>query len=131
MAFRNMKDVPLDQAPMGTVPDMSGALTDYYQRLVFEKLQKTVSGFEVVENPTIIVFRGMIQEEKPRELQMKPEGQRAWTWFRMHTDLAVTLEVDEVVIWNGVQTRVMSKGDYSIYGYMTYELVQDWQGSGP
>jgi hypothetical protein len=39
--------------------------------------------------------------------------------------------VDEVVTYDGVQTRVMSRKNYGLYGYVEYHLVQDWTGSGP
>jgi hypothetical protein len=115
----------------GTVPDVSGALKDYYQPLIFEQLTKTVSGFQVVETTTPIQFRGLIQPFTSRQLMLRPEGERAWTWFTLFSDPVLTLQVDDVVVWNGKQTRVMSRTDFSLYGYVTYSLVQDWTGAGP
>lgn len=118
-------------AKSGTTPDVSGALQDYYQNLVFEPLTKTVTGFQVVENTIPIEFRGVIQPFNQRQLLLKPEGQRAWTWFMLHSDPVLTLNVDDIVLWNGKQTRVMARQDNALYGFIVYHLVQDWTGSDP
>lgn len=115
----------------GTVPDVSGAMQDYFQSMVFELLQKTVAGFQVLEAPTPINFQGVIMPLTERQLLLKPEGQRAWSWFTLYADPTLTLQVDDVVLWKGKQTRVMSRKDYELYGYNEYHLVQDWTGAGP
>jgi hypothetical protein len=115
----------------GTVPDVSGALQDYFQPMVFEPLVKTAVGFQAVENATPINFRGTIQPFNQRQLMLKPEGERAWTWFTLHSDPVLTLQVDDVVKYLGKQTRVMGRKNFSLYGYVEYEIVQDWTGSGP
>lgn len=126
----NSANLPLF-AKSGTVPDVSGALQDYYQAMVFTPVQKSVVGFQALETPKPINFRGIIQPFTKRELILKPEGERAWSWFTLHSDPVLTLQVDDVVLWNGKQTRVMARQDFFLYGYVTYELVQDWTGSGP
>jgi len=130
MIISNAKDRPLFAAA-GTVPDVSGAMTDYFQPMTFIRVLKEVLGFQAVETPTPIHFQGVIQPFTERQLFLKPEGQRAWTWLWLHADPVLTLEVDEVVTYNGIQTRVMSRKDYGLYGYVEYHLVQDWQGAGP
>jgi hypothetical protein len=115
----------------GTVPDVSGGMTDWFQPMVFTQVQKETDAFQVVETPTNVSFRGVIQPLTGRKLELKPEGQRAWTWLLLHSDPSLTLNVDEVVTYNGVQTRVMARKDFSLYGYVEYELVQDWTGAGP
>lgn len=115
----------------GTVPDVSGALKDWFQPMVFERVIKNVVGFQVVETGTLINFQGIVQPFTPRQLMLRPEGERAWTWLMLHADPVLTLNVDEVVNWLSKQTRVMGRKDYALYGYVEYSLVQDWTGSGP
>jgi hypothetical protein len=115
----------------GSVPDVSGAMQDYFQTMIFTPLVKTVSGFQAVETGSPIIFQGVIQPFTERQLLLKPEGQRAWSWLWLHADPVLTLEVDDVVLFKGIQTRVMSRKDYELYGYVEYHLVQDWQGAGP
>jgi hypothetical protein len=115
----------------GTVPDVSGALQEYYQPMVFEPVGKIVNGFQITEQGTPINFRGTMQPFSERALILKPEGQRAWSWFLVFSDPVLTLNVDDVVIWKGTQTRVMARKDYALYGYIEYHMVQDWTGAGP
>lgn len=115
----------------GTTPDVSGALQDYYQSMTFEPVGKVINGFQVTEIGTPIDFRGVVQPFSERALLLKPEGQRAWSWFLIHSDPVLTLKVDDVVLWRGVQTRIMARKDYELYGYVEYHAVQDWTGAGP
>jgi hypothetical protein len=128
--IKNGKDTPIN-FQTGTVPDVSGALQDYFQPMTFTLVTKVTSAFQVIETGNAISFRGTIQPFTARQLLLKPEGQRAWSWFWLHADPVLTLQVDDVVIWNGKQTRVMARKNYQLYGYVEYELVQDWTGAGP
>lgn len=124
----NGADSPLF-AKAGTVPDVSGAMQDYFQAMTFEPVVKNVVAFQAVETTTPVTFRGVIQPFTERQLMLKPEGERAWTWLMLHSDPVLTLQVDDVVLYLGVQTRVMSRKDYGLYGYIEYHLVQDWEVS--
>lgn len=126
----NAANIPLNQLS-GTVPNVSGALKDYFQKMVFAPLEKTVSGFRVVENVDPIDFWGVIMPLNPRQLMLKPEGERAWTWFQLFAEPGINLSVDDVIQYLSVQYRVMGQTDFSLYGYIEYQLVQDFTGSGP
>lgn len=115
----------------GTTPDISGALKDWFQPMVFTKVVKKTVGFQVVETPLAINFQGIIQPFTERQLILKPEGERAWSWFTIHAEPQLLLQVDDVVIYLGKQTRIASRKDYALYGYVEYTAVQDWEGSGP
>lgn len=126
----NGKDRPINIFT-GTVPDVSGALKDTFQNIVFTQILKAVDGFQAVEVPTSVSFWGNIQPFKPRDLLLFPEGQRSWTWLRMFAEPGIILNTDDVATWLGKQTRVMSRTDYAQFGYIEYSLVQDWTNSGP
>ena len=114
------------QFQTGTVPDVSGAMQDYFQNITMTQIVKSVVGFQAVETQNPWSFFGVIQPFSPRQLMLLPEGQRAWTWFTLHAEPSVTLQVDDIMIWNGKQTRVMSRKDFTLYGYVEYSLVTDW-----
>lgn len=126
----NGKNTPLN-ARAGTVPDVSGALQDWFQSMVFGIVTKRTVGFQVYETQEDVNFRGVIQPLRERALMMKPEGQQAWTWFQVHSDISLDLQVDADIRYLGVQYRVMARKDFKLYGYMEYHLVQDYTGSGP
>lgn len=126
----NAKNVRLFENP-GTLPDMNDALLQYFQPMVFSQIVKTVVNFKNVETPTDTLFRGVMQPFTDRQLLMKPEGQRSWIWQMLHAEPRLALKTDDVVTYHGVQYRVMSKKDFSDYGYVELHLVQDYTGSGP
>lgn len=115
----------------GSIPDVGGTLRDWFQPMFFSKVVKSTAAFQVIEISDQIYFWGVIQPMNARQLYIKPEGQRAWTWQTLHADHSLKLQVDDLVIYLCVQTRVMARRDYSIYGYVEYDLVQDWMGAGP
>lgn len=130
MVIGNAANRPINQQN-GTTPDVSGALFDWFQPMTFEVVVKETVGYQVVETTSPINFQGVIQPLTDRQLLLKPEGQRAWTWYLLFCQPSLTLQVDSIVIWNGKQTRVMSRKDYGLEGYVQYSLVQDWTGSDP
>lgn len=128
----NAKDRLLSENP-GTLPDVSGALLDWFQPLTFRQMTKTPVGFRLHETATDICTKGVIQPFSAQQLNLKPEGQRSWKWFTIHALPGCPLEPDDVVVQVNVKLgntpyRVMSKHDYSAYGYVRYDVVQGYDG---
>lgn len=115
----------------GSVPFVGDALFDWFQPMVFEMVTKTVRNFQVYETGEEISFMGVWQPLQAFQLYLKPEGQRTWSWYLCHSDPTLNLNTDEIISYLGVHYRVMAKKDYKLYGYMEYELVEDWTGSDP
>lgn len=130
MIFKNGKDVPIDENS-GTLPNMSGTLDGWLQKMIFEVVTKVTSAYQVVETGEEFEFMGVWQPFSKRQLQMKPEGQQAWKWFTVHAQTGIPLSPDMVIIYRGTQYRVMADLNYNEYGYYEYELIQDYTGSGP
>lgn len=133
----NACNVPLN-IQQGTIPNLSNVLNNWLQKVTFGKIIKTIIAGQVKETVENTVFQATIQPLKARELEMKPEGQRSWTWFKVIAKSApggdnvlVNLNTDDVGIWNGIQTRVMARTYNGIYGTLEMDWVQDWTGSGP
>ncbi len=124
------KNTPLNAVDSG-VPNMGDALIGWMQPMVFEVVNKTIPGFELVETTTPVSFRGVIQPLGGSALLLKPEGQRDWDWRQVHSDPSLILSVDDVVIYLGKQYRVMVVKDYSLYAYLEYHLISDYTGSDP
>jgi hypothetical protein len=130
MKIKNAANTPLN-ANSGTVPNVGGAMLDWFQPITFGLVTKTVDGFQVKETEVEVDFMGVWQPLKEREIQFKPEGQRAWSWYWLHADPTLNLKVDDTVNYLGRQYRVMTKKNFSLYGYVEYHLVTDWTGAGP
>lgn len=131
MPIRSAGNIPLSQQTMGSVPDVSGALLDYYQPMTFTPVGKVVSGFVVQETGNPLYFRGVLVPFDTRNLKLLPEGQRYWSWQHLYSDTALSLNVDDVIQYLGTQYRVMNAYDRSLGGYMEYIVVSDWLNAGP
>lgn len=126
----NAKDKNLFQNT-GTLPDMSSAILNYFQPMTFVRLVQEIVNFQVVDTPKKIQTEGVIQPFTPRQLTMRPEGQRAWSWFTVHALPNLVLKPNEVISYNSIQYRVKSQTDYTIYGYVEYQIILDYKGAGP
>lgn len=128
--IQNAKNVLLNQNP-GSLPDVSGALLEWFQPLIFTKITKETVNFQLRETQTEVNTFGVIQPLSGRNLQMKPEGQRKWDWQQLHAAIGTPLAVDDIVVSVNLKDgntpyRIMSKKDYSAYGYIVYELQEDY-----
>lgn len=131
----NACNIPLNRQA-GTIPNMGDALLDWLQYLTFGQVTKTVTGFQVNETVTDINFWGVIQPLTGRQIDLKPEGQRQWNWLSVHAQISpngavLSLKIDDVILFNTKQYRVMTKRDYTLYSYVYYELAEDYTQSGP
>lgn len=123
-----MGDVRIDGA---SLPDVSDALMSWFVPIDMLLITKSVVDFKNVEVATTISTQGVWQPFSAQQLNMKPQGQRSWKWFMLHTPIDFVLKTDDVVDFQGTRYRVMGKLDYALYGYLEYHLVDDYTGSGP
>lgn len=123
----NASSVLLNQNP-GTLPNVSRALLNWFQPLNFVTIVKTVVNFAVVETLTTVNFLGVRQPFTPQMLLMKPEGERQWKWETIHALPGLILSPDDIITFLGVNYRVMQKLDWKEYGYVQYDIVQDYTG---
>lgn len=126
----NANSVPLNENP-GTLPNVNSVMQDWFVPITFGVITKTILDFQVVETVVDMSFHGVWQPLTGRQIMMKPEGQRAWNWFMLHSDIQIDLKIDDIIVYLGKQFRVMNNKDYSLYGYRYYELVEDWTGTVP
>lgn len=110
----------------GTLPQMSTALLDWFQLMTFIRVSKTLDAFSVKETYTDVDFMGVWQPFKPRDLEMRAEGQRQWDWYMVHALPTLVLIADEIVIYQNARYRVMGQIDYKIYGFIEYHLIRDY-----
>lgn len=122
----NAKDVPLNQAGGGNLPNMGSTLQGWFQPMTFTLVtQQNIDGI-LYPSETTVSSRGVRQPMSARQLQIKPEGERAWKWETMHCLPEVILKTDDVIVFNAVRFRVMQVWDWREYGYREYHLVRDY-----
>lgn len=118
----------------GTVPGFENDLDDWFQNMAFEKVGKILSedtAFQVVETTTVIPFRGFIVPERAWEMNLKPQWQRTWRFYKCYAEKVLPLFTDDVIVYDGNQYRVTGVTSWKQFGYMEYEIAQDWVLRGP
>ncbi|MDR1283125.1 MAG: hypothetical protein LBK99_20235 [Opitutaceae bacterium] len=122
--LRNASSAPLSAASAG-LPFVGGAMQGWFQPITAGIITKTIADFEAKEAVAEIAFQGVRQPLSPRELMLKPEGERAWRWEMLHCDPSLTLNPDDIVIFKGTRYRVRLDASYPEYGYNMYHIVED------
>ena len=87
---------------------------------------KSVVGSQLVEVDTPFIFQGVRQPFTAQQLALKPEGQRHWKWEMIHAWPNLQLKPDEIITFANQNYRVMQKWDWTEYGYVQYEIAQDY-----
>lgn len=121
----NASDTKLNQSG-SNLPNLSNPITKWFLPTDFIRITKTIVDFEVQETESFETFQGVIQNLNSKELQVKPEAQRAWTWKMIHALPSLKLNVDDKIKYNDIEYRVMNVKDFSEYGYMEYHIVEGY-----
>lgn len=121
----NASTIPLNDVP-SNMPNVSAALQTWFSAMEFGVITKNTINMVVQETIETISFRGVWQPFTSRQLLIKPEGQRDWPWFMVHSEIALILENDSCIIYKGDRYRVMQKRDYQLNGYVEYDIVADY-----
>lgn len=112
------------------MPNVAETLTGWEVPLTLIKItQKVVEG-DSVKTETRINFLGVWQPLRDEQLQSKPEGMRSWEWVWIHAKSGtLNLKTQDKVLFNSKRYKVMSVKDYSLNGYIEYELVRDYESN--
>lgn len=111
-----------------SLPTVHTTILGWFRPLVLGRVTKTIVEGEVKNAVSEQKCRGVIQPFDDRKLRLKPEGERSWDWQMLHVTPDVKLANGEVFKIKGVPFRVMGQKNWSEYGYLTYELVQNYTG---
>jgi hypothetical protein len=123
----------MSRAPLNLgsgMPQVAGAFAGWTNQITLMRRAQVVVNFLVTTVDTPFTFNGVIQPLKTQEINLYPDGLRAFTWLQIHTfSGAFDLKPDDQIVVNGKVYNVMGKRDYSRNGYIEYHLVYDYQGS--
>jgi hypothetical protein len=133
--IKNGSNIPIN-ALAGTVPDVSVALLDWFQYLTFGLITKTIVAFQLNETITNISFWGFVQPYKGRTLKIRSSGERDWDYLECFAQSApgnamLSLNADDIILYAGTRYRVMLKEDFPLYGYVRFELTENYTGDVP
>lgn len=111
------------------MPQMNAAFAGWMKPITIQKLTQTVIEGLVVSTGELVTFQGTIQPLSPRELYLKDEGQRSFTWLQIHCFAGtLNLSPNDRIVFNDQRYKIMATKDYSLNNYIEYHAVQDYEG---
>lgn len=122
----------MSRAPLNIgsgMPNVSSALNGWARQITLQKRTQTVDDTGLVGYADVdFTFRGTVQPLSPKQIELKPEGQRAWTWLQIHIYAGTfRLNVNDQILINHVIYKIMALKDYSQSGYIEYHAVFEYQ----
>lgn len=110
------------------MPQMNAAFAGWMSKITIIVItQVIVDGFPV-DTEEKVFFQGVVQPLSPRQIELKPEGERSWTWLQIHCLAgSLNLEPNNKIIFNGKRYKIMANNDYSLDNYMEYHAILDYQ----
>lgn len=109
------------------LPDVSAGVQMFFQNIKIDLVRKHNDDGYVKEKKTCILTQGVRQTFTPRQLEMKPEGQRTWKWSKLHMVPEPRLSLDDILKIRGIKYRVMTSDDHAEYGVISYDLKEDYE----
>lgn len=110
-------------------PNMNSAVMAWAKPTTIYVVGKRLHDYKTVETfyeHRMKVFR----VPSGQQLEMKPEGQRAWNKETLYTDTKYGLDVDDVIFFDCKESegfRIVNKTDYSQFGFIQYDIVSDYR----
>lgn len=115
------------------LPNVSDVLPEWFQDISFEIVERYLpdnsADWEYKPVQTINT-QGVVQPPSAKDLKIMPEGSWAWEWQTVHCLPNVQFNVNQFVKYDEIIYKVMSKKDWSKYGYVKYWLLEAYQAEG-
>src|ERR1700743_2897547 len=99
------------------MPQMGAAFAGWMQKIVMTRTQDVIIDGLVSKREVPFSFNGVIQPLSSKDIALKPEGQRAWKWLRVHSFSGSVLKDDDKITYSGEIFKVMGTWDWSLSGY--------------
>ena len=109
-----------------TMPNMRGAVIGLFRPLEITVITTSIVKGLSQEVRKTYASAGTLQPMKARAVMLKPEGDRTLKWFVLHAGREIQLKPNDVVVRKGVPYRVMAVWPWEDYGFMKYELTEDY-----
>ena len=119
------------QDPIATTPTARDTVTGWFRPITIGVRSTTIGTGATTGGQAQVVTRevktsGVAMPLSDRELQILPEGQRAWRWKYLYVTEDLGLKTGDNAWLKGIIYRVMSSKDWSDYGYWRYVIVSSY-----
>ena len=114
---------------LSQMPNMANTLTGWETSITLEVVtQDITSDGNGVFTTEQVTFLGVVQPLRTEQLELKPEGQRSWEWLWIHAKVGtLNLHTADKILFNSKTYKIEGVKDYSLNGYVEYELVRDYE----
>lgn len=107
------------------LPNMSTTITKWFLDITFQEVIRTQNGADWEETTgQTYNTRGVVQPSRDEDLKIYPMGCWSWQWLTVHCLPDVQLTTNQYIKYDDVTYKVMSKKDWSKYGYVRYMLLE-------
>lgn len=113
------------------VPNLCHALKGWVKLKKCQVVTQDVVDHQTVESTEDLYLKINLQPVPPAKVVKKPEEQRTWKWWNLliKGGEKLWLKNDDKVIIDNKPFRVMSEGNWTEYGFQSYEIIEDYNGS--
>lgn len=108
------------------LPSMRSTLLGWFRPMTIGVVSVEIIEGRSRETTREVKTSGLIQAGSPEVLEIKSDGNRSWENATLHTFPAFNVETNAIVNITGMTFRVVKKSDQSGYGFIRYELLQDF-----
>ena len=109
------------------LPDVSYVLIDWEVPIIATYRTQTLENGRPVWTDNDVDIMAVMQPLKPEELELKPEGERAWTWLMCHVrNDFKPFYTGQTIVYDNVKYKVKQLLPYQHYGYRVYHVAQDF-----
>ena len=123
----NASDSDINSNP--SLPDLSQGVNTFLQNVSIGFVQKQQYNGLTQETIAYQTYMAVKQPMK-EELAIQMDGERSWKWYEIHSTPELVLATDDVIVFGGIRYRVMAKMAYLEYGYVSYQVIEDYQTPG-
>lgn len=110
------------------MPKMDLAFNGWQSSFSLKVVTQTIVDGFVTDTIQNVSYTGTIQPLNPELVALKPEGQRSWEWLQIHVKTGqYNLNVNDRILYNDIEYKIMAVKDYSINNYLEYHAVYDYQ----
>lgn len=121
---------PKNLKALSGMPQMQDTLTGWEIPLTLVRVYQDIVEGDLVTSEEKIDFMGCWQPLKDEALQSLPEGQRSWEWVWIHAKAGtLNLNTADKIIFNGTRYKVMAVKDYSLNGFIEYQVILDFESA--
>lgn len=111
------------------MPQMSGTLSGWEVPLTLIRVIQGVNEGELTTTEQTFNFKGVLQPLRTEELLLKPEGQRSWSYYWIHTKSTLDFKTADKIIYQNKKYKVTAIKDYDLNGFRELEVILDYESS--